>query len=109
MTQQSHYWAYTPRKPQFKKTHGTPMFTAALFTIARTWKQLKHPSQTNGYRTCGTGEFPSSPVVGFHDSTVTGMGSIPAQGTKIPHSLWCGQGKKRRRCGIYIQWNTTQP
>ena len=44
MTQQSHYWAYTPRKPQFKKTHGTPMFTAALFTIARTWKQLKCPS-----------------------------------------------------------------
>ena len=26
-----------PEKPQFKKTHGpTPMFAAALFTIART-------------------------------------------------------------------------
>ena len=22
MTQQSHYWAYTQRKPQFKKTHA---------------------------------------------------------------------------------------
>ena len=43
MTQQSHYWAYTQRKPQFKKTHAPPMFTAALFTIATTWKQPKCP------------------------------------------------------------------
>ena len=26
-----------------KDTH-TPVFTAVLFTIAKTWKQLKHPS-----------------------------------------------------------------
>ena len=38
MTQQSHYWAYSLRKPQFRKTH-VPVFIAALFTIARTWKQ----------------------------------------------------------------------
>ena len=46
--------------------------------------------------------------LGFHASSVGGMGSIPAWGTKIPHSPWCGQGKKRRRCGTYRQWNTTQ-
>ena len=44
MTQQSHYQAYTLRKPKLKKTHITPMFTAALFNIARTWKQRRCPS-----------------------------------------------------------------
>ena len=38
MTQQSHRWAYAPRKPELRDTH-TPMFITALFTIARTWKQ----------------------------------------------------------------------
>ena len=43
MTQQSHCWAYTPRKPQLKETCA-PVFTAALFTIARTQKQPRRPS-----------------------------------------------------------------
>ena len=43
MTQQFHDWAYTLRKPKFKKTRIT-MFTAALFTPARTWKQPRCPS-----------------------------------------------------------------
>ena len=38
MIQQSHYWAYTPRKPELKET-CTLVFIAALFTIARTLKQ----------------------------------------------------------------------
>ena len=38
MTQQSHYWAYTLRKPELKDT-CTPMFI-----IARTWKQPRCPS-----------------------------------------------------------------
>ena len=38
MTQQSYSYAYTLRKPKLKKT-CIPMLTAALFTIARTWKQ----------------------------------------------------------------------
>ena len=41
MTQQSHCWAYTSRKPELKET---PMFITALFTIARTWKQPRCPS-----------------------------------------------------------------
>ena len=44
MTQQSHFWAYTPRKPDLKRDTCTPMFTAALFLIARTWKQPRCPS-----------------------------------------------------------------
>ena len=43
MTQQSHCCAYTPRKPELKDT-CTPMFIAALFIIARTWKQPRCPS-----------------------------------------------------------------
>ena len=40
MIQQSHCWAYTLRKPEGKET---PMFIAALFIIARTWKQPRCP------------------------------------------------------------------
>ena len=43
MTQQSHFWAYTLRKSELKDT-CTPMFIAALFIIARTWKQPRYPS-----------------------------------------------------------------
>ena len=42
MTQQSHSWAYTPRKPE--RDTCTPMFIAALFILARTWKQPRCPS-----------------------------------------------------------------
>ena len=43
MTQQSHSWAYTLRKPEWKDTHVPPVFIAALCTIARTWKQPRCP------------------------------------------------------------------
>ena len=43
MTQQSHSWAYMLRKPDLKETHA-PVFIAALFIIARTWKQPRCPS-----------------------------------------------------------------
>ena len=43
VTQQSHYWACTLKKTQFKKTHAPPMFTAALLTRARTRKQPRCP------------------------------------------------------------------
>ena len=41
MTQQSHYWAYTLKETITEKDTCTPMFTEALFTKARTWKQPK--------------------------------------------------------------------
>ena len=43
MTQQSHCCAYTPKTRIERDTH-TQMFIAALFTIARTWKQPRCPS-----------------------------------------------------------------
>ena len=44
MTQISHCWAYTPRKPRIEGDTCTPMFIAALFIISRTWKQPRCPS-----------------------------------------------------------------
>ena len=52
MTQQSHCWAYTPRKPELKETR-TQMFIAALFIIAKTWKQLNCPSADKWIRKLG--------------------------------------------------------
>ena len=43
MTQQSH--SIYPEETKIAKDTCTPMFIAALFTIARTWKQLRCPSR----------------------------------------------------------------
>ena len=43
MTQQSHCWAYTLRKPEGKETR-VPQRSSQQFTIARTWKQPRCPS-----------------------------------------------------------------
>ena len=40
MTQQSHCWA---EEASIERDTCTPMFIAALFTIARTWKQPRCP------------------------------------------------------------------
>ena len=47
MTQKSHCWAYTLRKPELKETL---VLIAALFTIAKTWKQPRCPSTDKGTR-----------------------------------------------------------
>ena len=33
----------------------------------------------------------------LHASTAEGLGSIPGQGTKIPHAVWYGQKKKKMK------------
>ena len=43
MTQQSHSLAY-PEETKIEKDTFTPLFIAALFTVARTWKQPRCPS-----------------------------------------------------------------
>ena len=43
MIQQSYSWAYIQTK-LIEKDTCSPMFIAALFTIAKTWKQPKCPS-----------------------------------------------------------------
>ena len=41
MTQQYHFLTYTLKKAKLKRDTCTPMFIAALFTIAKTWKQAR--------------------------------------------------------------------
>ena len=43
MTQQSHCWAYTPRKPELKEIHVLQC-SSQQFIIARMWKQPRCPS-----------------------------------------------------------------
>ena len=46
MTQQSHFWAYTPRNPKLKETLYPNVHHSAVhcYIIARTWKQPRCPS-----------------------------------------------------------------
>ena len=44
MTQQSHFWAYTQRKPDLKEIHVPQSSSQHCFIIARTWKQPRCPS-----------------------------------------------------------------
>ena len=44
MIQQSHSWGIYLEKTTIQKDTCTPMFIAALLTIAKTWKQPKCPS-----------------------------------------------------------------
>ena len=46
-------------------------------------------------------DFPGGPVVKT-SSTAVGSGSIPGQGTKIPHAMHCGQKKKKKREKRYV-------
>ena len=49
MIQQFHSWVSIKKemKTLIQKDICTPMFTAAVFTIAKTWKQPKCPSTDN--------------------------------------------------------------
>ena len=44
MIQQSQSWAHTQTKQGFKRDTSSTMFRAALFPIAKAWKQPKCPS-----------------------------------------------------------------
>ena len=52
MIQQSHCWAYAQKK-KIQKDICTPVFTAALFMTARTWKQAKCGSREEWIRRGG--------------------------------------------------------
>ena len=43
-----------PEETRTERDTCAPVFIAALFTIARTWKQPRCPSQMNGSGSCGT-------------------------------------------------------
>ena len=54
MSQQSYSWAYNQRKTTIQKDTCNSMFTAALFTIARTQKQPRCPSTKKSIKSCDT-------------------------------------------------------
>ena len=35
--------------------------------------------------------------LGFHASSAGGLGSVPDQGTRIPHATWCGQKEENAK------------
>ena len=41
-------------------------------------------------------DFSGGPVIKTRTSPIGGIGSIPGQGTKILHVMWCGQKKKKK-------------
>ena len=43
-----------PEETKIEKDTSTPLFIAALFTIARTWKQLRWPSTDEWIKKLGT-------------------------------------------------------
>ena len=45
---------YPEEVPTGKKDTCSIVFVAALFIIARSWKEPRYPQQRNGYRKCGT-------------------------------------------------------
>jgi hypothetical protein len=45
---------YPEDVPTGNKNTSSTMFIAALFVIARSWKEPDAPQQRNGYRKCGT-------------------------------------------------------
>ena len=57
MTQQSHCWAYTPRKPKLKETQAPQSSLQHLFFFSFnngwTWKQPRCPLTDEHHRNCG--------------------------------------------------------
>ena len=57
------------------------MFRAALFTIAKTWKQPKHPQTDEWKRRCDIGTSQVVQWLRLRDPNAEGPGSTPGQGT----------------------------
>ena len=55
-------------------------------------KKTNNPIEKNGQN----GNSLAVQWLGLHTSTAEDTGSIPGQGTKIPHAMWCWKKKKRK-------------
>ena len=93
-----------PDKTIICKDTCTPMFIAALFTIAKTWKQPKCPSTGELIR-CGG--FPGGAVVESLPADAGNTGSSPGQGgSHMPRSNWAREPQllSLRVCSCALQW-----
>ena len=76
-----------PEKTIIRKDTCTPMFTAALFTIARTWKQPKCPFTDEWIKKMWYRGFPGGSVVRSLPASAGDMGSSPGPGrSHMPRS-----------------------
>ena len=62
-----------------------PKWGSVRCRIARAWLQIHSGGTSLAVQ-----------WLGLRASTAGGTGSIPGQGTKIPHAVWCSQKKKHR-------------
>ena len=69
-----------PEKSIIQKESCTTMFTAALFTIARTWKQPKCPSTEEWIKKTWHCGFPGGTVVKNPPANAGNTGSSPGPG-----------------------------
>ena len=75
-----------PDRTIIQKGTCTPVFTAAVFIIANTWKQPKCPSTDEWIKKMWYRDFPGGPVVKNPPCNAGDVGSIPGRRTKIPHA-----------------------
>ena len=60
-------------------------------------RALTPPSEAESVKTNEQGISPVVQWLRLHASNAGGMGSIPGQGTKIPHASQCGQIEKKKK------------
>ena len=78
-----------PEKTVIQKDTCTPVFIAALFTIARSWKQPKCPSTDKWIKKMWYRGFPGGAVVGSLPANAGDAGSSPGLGgSHMPRSSW---------------------
>ena len=59
-------------------------------------RALTPPSEAESVKTNEQGISPVVQWLRLHASNAGGMGSIPGQGTKIPHIVWLGEKSKKK-------------
>ena len=78
-----------PENPMDRGTWG-----ATVHRVTKSWTRLKQLSIHTHTLTSGLD----------HASTALGMGSIPGQGTKIPHAVQCGQKMNKKICQSHLNF-----
>ena len=97
MAWQSHSQAYTLRKPKLKKDTCILLFIAALFTIARTWKQPRCPSTDEWIKKL-------QPI-----DTMEYYSAIKRNTFESDLIRWMNLGQERVRCMERVTWKLTLP
>ena len=112
MTQQSHSQAYILRKQKLKTC--IPLFTAALFTIARTWKQPRCPSTDEWIKKLWyiyTMEYYSAIKRNAFESVLMRQMNLEPiiQSEVSQKEKYMGRGEERVICMERVTWKLTLP